>query len=82
MQAAVAAELARGEREYAFVTHIGDISYSGLEAQGNATRDTQLWDLFMDEIAPISSAASYLVAPGALWGDAEAVVREGGPHHD
>ena len=64
VQAAVTAELARGDRNYAFVTHIGDISYSGLEAQSDETKDTQLWDLFMDEIAPISSAAPYMVAPG------------------
>jgi hypothetical protein len=64
VQAAVAAELAGGARDYAFVTHIGDISYSGLEAQGNESKDAQLWDLFMDEIQPISSRAAYLVAPG------------------
>lgn len=64
VQAAVASELSGGARNYAFVTHIGDISYSGLEAQGNESKDAQLWDLFMDEIQPISSRAAYLVAPG------------------
>lgn len=47
VQAAVSAELARGEREYSFVTHIGDISYAGPESGNNVSKDTQLWDLFV-----------------------------------
>jgi hypothetical protein len=64
VQKAIAAEIANSTRDYAFVTHIGDISYAGLHAQSNVSMDTFLWDLFMDEIEPISSRASYLVAPG------------------
>ena len=65
VQAAIAAELASPQsRNYSFTTHIGDISYSGLEAQNDVVKDTLLWDLFMDEIAPISSRMPYLVAPG------------------
>ena len=47
VQAAVAAELAARTRDYSFVTHIGDISYSGLESGSNVTKDTVLWDLFV-----------------------------------
>jgi hypothetical protein len=65
VQAAIAAELASpGARPYAFTTHIGDISYSGLESGSDHVKDTLLWDTFMDEIAPISSRMAYLVAPG------------------
>ena len=65
VQAAIAAELASpGSRDYSFTTHIGDISYSGLESQNDMVKDTLLWDLFMDEIAPISSRMPYMVAPG------------------
>jgi hypothetical protein len=64
VQAAVAAEIAARTRDYSFVTHIGDISYSGLESGTDHVKDTMLWDLFMDEIAPISANAPYMVAPG------------------
>lgn len=64
VQAAVAAEVARGERDYSFVLHCGDISYSGLESQSDKEKDTQLWDLFMTEIEPIASRAPYHVAVG------------------
>ena len=64
VQAAIAADIASGARDYALVTHIGDISYSGLESGSDHVKDTQLWDLFMDEIEPISANAAYMVAPG------------------
>lgn len=68
VQAAIAAELASPQsRNYSFTTHIGDISYSGLESQNDRIKDTQLWDLFMDEIAPISSRMPYMVAPGCVF---------------
>ena len=64
VQAAVAAEVARGERNYSYVLHCGDISYSGLESGSDKVKDTQLWDLFMTEIEPIAKAAPYHVAVG------------------
>jgi hypothetical protein len=72
VQQALAQEIARGERDYAFTTHCGDISYSGLESGPNKVKDTQLWDLFMSEIEPISRAAPYMLSVGnhdALPGD-------------
>lgn len=72
VQAAIAAEINSGARDYAFTHHMGDISYSGLESQKDIVKDTQLWDLFMSEIEPIASSSSYLVSVGnhdALPGD-------------
>ena len=69
VQAALAAEIARGERDYALALHIGDISYSGLESKSDKVEDTKLWDLFMSEIEPISRAMPYMVSVGNVrWG--------------
>jgi hypothetical protein len=67
VQAAIAAELASPHsRPYSFTTHIGDISYAGPESGNDHVEDTRLWDLFMDEIEPISSRMPYMVAPGLV----------------
>ena len=64
VQKSIADEISRGERDYSFTLHCGDISYSGLESQSDKVKDTQLWDLFMSEIEPISKSMPYHVAVG------------------
>jgi phosphodiesterase/alkaline phosphatase D-like protein len=64
VQAAIGAEMAKQDIPFSFVSHIGDISYSGLESGDDHVKDTLLWDLFMTEIEPISKAAPYQVAVG------------------
>jgi len=68
VQRAIVDEIALGQRDYTFTAHCGDISYSGLESQSDKVKDTQLWDLFMYEIEPISKVMPYMGASAAMGG--------------
>lgn len=44
--------------------HVGDISYSGPNSEGNTTLGAMLWDVFLAEQECLSSAMPYMVAAG------------------